>query len=380
MEQVFGYARRILKEVGSEKVDYSNEGCLVSVQGLTATDELLCDADFNFRFTNCAKIKRAVEMYQWVESSTTEERDTPGGGKDKVTTYSYDMRWVGTHNDSSTFHDSYYQNQNPPFPIGDRELVAMRVSLGAFSLTKKLISQMVDWRAANELPPSCFAAGRSFRQQGSSGVYMTNLEGQPQLGDMRVTFQQVECGNATVLALQHDNSFTELSYAMIPKRCSWPWSPPPAKVDLSQPLLEHGKDSLPTNPCCCIGNCIQSGEELNELAEAHLSAGEMMGRAEGKQKCIHLGLLTLGYFMFFIGFLLQFQFVPTLFRIVPWIGTWVQYFGNAVAFVGAFFCGCFWWSGTLAFSWLFSRPIRAILLFSFATAMVAVPTVLSQGH
>lgn len=316
-------------------------------------------------------------MYQWVESSKTEERDTPGGGKDKITTYSYDARWVGTPQDSSTFNDRSYQN--PPFPFEDREQAATRVSLGAFSLTKKLISQMADWRAAHGLPPSCHVAGRSFRQGGDGGVYMTNIGGSPQVGDMRVTFKKVECGSATVLALQHNNSFTELSYAMIPKGCSWPWSPPPAKVDLSQPLLGRAKGSPSMGPCSCIGQLIQSREELNELAEEHLSAGEMMGRAEGKQKCIHLGLLTLGYFMFFIGFLLQFQFVPTLFRVIPWVGTWIQYFGNAIAFVGAFFCGCFWWSSTLAFSWLFSRPIRAILLFSFAIAMVAVPTVLSQG-
>lgn len=381
MEQVFGYARSILKEAEPHNVDPSKEGCLVCMQGATATAETLTDPDFNsISVTNCAKLKKTVEMYQWVEHQSTDERNAPGGGKGTITTYSYDMQWVSSRVDSSQFDDKSYQN--PYFPFQDTEKVATDLKLGVFSLTGKLISQMVRWQAETGPGKEIRANGKSFWQEGSDGVFMTNQT--PQLGDMRVTFQKVECGPATVVALQHGSSFKALTYAMIPKGPNyWPCSGPPAKpqkVDLNQPLLGGGKGSAPMNPCSCIGLCIESGEELNELAEEHLSADEMMGRAEGAQKCYHLGLLFLGYLMFFGGFLLQFQFVPTLFRVIPWVGTWIQFFGNTFALVGALFCGCFWWSGTLAFSWLFARPIRAVLLFSLAIGMIAVPTVLSHGH
>lgn len=205
---------------------------------------------------------------------------------------------------------------------------------------------------------------------------MTNPNTSPQIGDLRVTFEKVPCSDATVLALQSGNSFRALTYAMIPKGCRWPGSSPPQKVNLEEPLLS--KSAKSAGPCSCVGSCFAAGEEVNEICESHQTAGTMMDRAENAQSLIHRVILILGYFMFFIGFFLQFKFVPTFFRIIPFVGTWIQYFGNAIAWVAAFFCGCFWWCGTLAFSWLFSRPLRAVLLFSAAVAMMAIPTVLSH--
>merc|ERR1712186_307745 len=127
---------------------------------------------------------------------------------------------------------------------------------------------------------------------------MTNPQGSPQIGDMKVTFESVSCGDATVLALQDGSSFRELSYAMIPKGCQWPWTKPPDRVNLKEPLL--GIREPPTNPCACIGFCIESGEQLYELAEEHIGAGEIMARAESRQACIHISLVVLGYFMFFL--------------------------------------------------------------------------------
>lgn len=376
MEEVFGYARKILKpNVGSENVDNNNDGCLVHMQGVTATNEKLTDSKFGFSFTNCAKMKRSVEMFQWVEHQKTEERDTSGGGKEKITTYSYTQEWRSDYFSSSEFNQSGYYN--PPLPFGSQEETSKNVTFGAFMLTEGLIAKMMNWRApkSGQLVDTCLVSGLTFMQT-SPGLYMTNPKDAPQVGDLKVTFESVPCGDATVLALQDGNSFRELSYAMIPKGCQLPWTQPPDRVNLKEPLL--GGREEPTNLCACIGFCIESGEQLYELAEEHIGSSEIMARAESKQVLIHLSLITLGYFMFFFGFFLQFKFVPTLFRIIPFIGTWVQYFGNFVAWGAAFFCGCFWWCNTLAFSWLFSRPVRSVLFFTVAIAMVAIPTYLSD--
>ena len=58
------------------------------------------------------KLKRVVEMYQWIE--TTNE-----GDENTETTYSYSSEWRSDHVDSSNYNSSWYTN--PPMPISGEE-------------------------------------------------------------------------------------------------------------------------------------------------------------------------------------------------------------------------------------------------------------------
>jgi len=71
---------------------------------------------------------------------------------------------------------------------------------------------------------------------------------------------------------------------------------------------------------------------------------------------------------------------PTLFRIIPWIGLWIQAFGNVFAYVGAFLMSSFCFCVTVAYSWLAVRPVKAILLFSVAAAFMILPSVYAAQH
>merc|ERR1712007_402637 len=154
--------------------------------------------------------------------------------------------------------------------------------------------------------------------------------------------------------------------------------PPDGKVDLKEPLLGINEVS-PSGPCMackCVGMCVEAGESLDQLAQDNLTAAEMMDQAKQSQHCIYLCLRILGWVMFYVGLFLQFAAVPTLFRIIPFIGTWIQAFGNLFAKLAAFFLATFFWCITVAIAWLVMRPVKGIILLLVAIAMVVVPTLL----
>jgi hypothetical protein len=63
--------------------------------GDTSNEEPIYDSDFNVSVANAVKLSRSVEMYQWVESSTT---------NNNVTTYNYRQEWRSSVIDSGMFH------------------------------------------------------------------------------------------------------------------------------------------------------------------------------------------------------------------------------------------------------------------------------------
>mmetsp|Transcript_62504 Transcript_62504/g.174216 ORF Transcript_62504/g.174216 Transcript_62504/m.174216 type:complete len:483 (+) Transcript_62504:97-1545(+) len=382
MDKIFAYGEKIVKtNVPSGSVDGNYEANLTHMQGVTACDEILRDDDFGIGLTNCAKLSKEVEMFQWQEQSSVEERDTPGGGKDKITTYTYSRGWSSEPVDSSSFQE-VGGHENPPFPFQGRQDVATKVGFGAFQLTPSLIGQMNNFQplADGEQPPSLNRAGRVFQLK--AGIYET-FSGTPQIGDMRVTFRKVPCGPATVLAVQHEDSFVPLTYDMVPQSSCPCLVSVPEKVELPQgasgSLLNKGASPSGAFMLCqCVGMCIEAGESLNDLATETLSAADMFTRAKNTQACIRKSLKLCGYLLFFFGLFMQFKFVPTFFRIIPFIGTWIQFFGNMFAYLGAFFIANFLWCFTVAIAWLAFRPAKGVLLIAASIAMIAVPTYLAN--
>lgn len=377
MWKLFGRAAKIVKaDVSSTKVNPENDCCLVHVPGEASTQESLADPDFDgVAVTNCVKLIREVEMYQWVEHEHTEERDTWNGGKEKVTTYSYSQDWVSSAVNSSSFVEGGHDN--PPFPPFEaKTLKASNVALGAFKLPDRLVDKMhkAQSLAGEECPPEANAGGRSFHLK--DNMYTTVGTQWPQLGDVQVDFKKVPCGDTTVLAVQDYETFSELK-ATTPIQGN-----KVVRGGQSEPLLGGSPsdvESILDNDSCClacgkacaeIGKMVEKNEEIFEIVEKRLTVKEMFKRTTNKQEYYHTGMQLLGFLMMLLGLMMLFGVVPALFRIIPFVGTWIQMFGNAVAFLLSLILSAFFWCVTVAAAWFRFRPAKTVVLLAVAVVIV----------
>lgn len=404
MWTLFGRAADIaVQDVPPEKVDPANNAKLVHVVGVSATADVLRDEDFKVEVKNCAKLSRKVEMYQWKEIKDEKSSDDAMGGTTTTTTYEYQLDWDSDFVDSNKFaHPAGHEN--PPMPLKSKKLQAV-VTLGAFTLPPRLTDKMGNFQAvtAQEAPPEVGGGvlgwlplsnlgGKTFKLSGN--VYSTvEADQPPKLGDMRVTFEKVPCGDCTVLAVQNGESLAPLTYTMKVKdgRVVSPSDETAAMLDkaaqeddleAAQALLKSDDVSLCTvctpTTCQAVGALIEANEEIFQLLERRATLKEVLDEAIQSQKCWHLFLQILSFFMFFIGHWMIFAFVPSLFRVIPLIGIWVKAFANFFAGIAAFLISVVVWTLTSALAWLSMRPVKAMLLLSVAVLLIAVPTILAS--
>lgn len=107
-------------------------------------------------------IDRTVEMYAWDEQRKTERRKELGGSEKDVTTYTYESRWSGNPEDSSSF--KYSQNhRNPPKTIPDQLFKVSEARVGPYRL------DMNQFERVNNRRSSCDGTGTTL-EWGHGGI------------------------------------------------------------------------------------------------------------------------------------------------------------------------------------------------------------------
>jgi len=376
---LFGRAQENMKEVSNNPVQPDNEASLVHVTGTSGTDETLQADNFPVSVSNCTKLKTTVEMYQWTESSSETSQDDNMGGKETKTTYTYSKSWSSSAIDSTSFNDPSYQN--PPMPFQGGEKQASSVSLGAFSLTKRLIDKTSKY---TNVEPGELGEMDGFSTNGNG--YTNLASGQePQIGSLRIKFSKVPCGPTSVIAVQHNESFAPLTYAMQiegGKVTSPDGNLAPLLDKADDPDIEINAQEFVDAGCCgkicccckCIAGTVESREEIYELVEQQMGGGAMMKLAASSQEGCHKILKWVGYLMIVCGLDMMMTFFPTLFRFIPFVGTWIQWILNGAAHICAFLLGSFCYFVTVALAWFAYRPMKAILCLVIAFGFIAVGT------
>lgn len=181
--------------VSSKKVNSKNDGKLVCTNGkIDLSGNEAKDDTFNISVST-PNLKRVVEMYQWQEESETDEDDK--------TTYTYKKVWSEDIIDSSEFNQSGHDN--PEYMKYESEnFVADKVSLGAFELTESQKERLTPSKKLSLEGKT--SPVESYTLQNN---YFTSSEdiANPNIGDIRVSFVYNNWKEATVLAVQNENSF-----------------------------------------------------------------------------------------------------------------------------------------------------------------------------
>ena len=315
------------------KVDASLNGKLIHASAFADTKDTLTDDLFGVR-EQAIKLDRKVEYYQWVEHSQRKKRDKVGGGEETITTYTYEQEWVKKPVNSSNFKESRYRNANRVLSqVEERKETAQHVTFGAYTLPESLVesisgSEPVEVRMTEEqrftwderlhmLMPKVNTE-TSLVHTSVNTVYLGLSPNSPQVGDVRVTFTKVPPADISLIA----------------------------QVDGSTFKAYRAKN----------------GQSFSRLQMGTVSADEMILQARSENNLWAWVLRLVGVLLIVIGLKGMLGLLPTLFKVLPFLGSIVDAGVGLVSWI----LGLAWSFIIIAIAWLVFRPIIGISLLVLA--------------
>lgn len=306
--------------VSAASIQSTNEGKLIHIAGPVTVTRHLEDHAFGVKLP-ALKLERVVEMLQWKEKSETTHRDTPGGGRESTTTYTYEQVWSPERISSSSFrHPEGHQNPKD-WRFESQNWIASDARLEAFDMPARLIERT---GAGEPLPLGSDAftfTGTPAPVLHKERLYFSAKPEQPEVGDLRISFKVVRPGDFSLIAQQSVTS-------LIPYRT-------------------------------------KSGTELDMISSGRVDARTMFDRAVKENIFITWMLRVLGWFLMFIGIRLLFEPLSALVRFVPFlgglVGAGVSIFAAALASIVSLVI--------VGIAWMYYRPLLAIALLAIAAGI-----------
>lgn len=191
--------------VSPQQVDPAMEGRLVHLSGETMAPAAIRDPDTGVTLAGL-RLRRSVEMYQWVESTQTRQDVNLGGSQTTVTEYSYAPQWSAQPVDSSRFQ-SPSDHANPAMALRDASFNAEGVSLGSWSIDAPVLDQLVSSQAV--VPSTHDLSALQTVLGNLPGVHVVDdalviaqNPAAPAVGDYRIRYQLVPVQALSVVGRQ----------------------------------------------------------------------------------------------------------------------------------------------------------------------------------
>lgn len=327
-------ASKAVVSIKSDKVESAHEGKLVHTSGQAVTSDVLGDADFGIS-ANAIKLVRSVEMYQWVEDKTTTKKKNVGGSETSETSYSYKKVWFPGAVDSARFNQQA-GHENPSAAFASVEQAAKAVAVGAFTLPAELIAKI------NNLQPHPATQGdlarvpenyRGRARLDSGAIYLpvarapgvpTQPDVLPQIGDLRVRFQDAPPGPVSIIARQIGSTFE-------------PYTDP--------------------------------NNQTTYLLSTGTKSAAAMFAAEADKNRMFTWLTRIGGFvLMFIGLTMVLKPLSVVGDVLPLLGDLIGMGAGIVAFIVSLVLSLI----TIAIAWLFFRPVLGIILLVVAIGLIVL--------
>ena len=323
------------------------EGQLVHAVALATTTDSLSDGTFNVGAV-AVKLHRNVEYYQWVEHASSTSKDKIGGAKETTTTYTYKKDWTGAPVDSRSFHDPDYQDLNFVYSeIEDASSNAENVTFGAYRLNGGQVSSFHNEQPLNvEMDPDLVKQmdkaardnARSFLSRGGltdqipdsaavihtqgNVVYIGRNPNVPEVGDVKITFTKDMPSKVSIIAKIAGDTFTYYK--------------------------------------------AKNGYKLDLLYMGENTAEEMFDSEHATNKMILWLLRILGILIIIGGLRSIVSIVPTLLKVLPFLGQIVETGLGLVCGI----VGLVWSLIIIAIAWLRYRPVLGICLLVIAGLLI----------
>ncbi len=314
---------RVVTSIEANQINKKNEGKLIHLTGNTESNETLSDIRFGISQDNIIKLRRLVKMYQWQEHQDSETTEKLGGSTETVTTYNYSKNWDSSIANSNNFKQSE-EHQNPSTMLFNSGIFQVKqVTIGAFTLPSSLVSRINNYQ---KLPITTLELVseeiRDKLQIYDNAYYIGENPAQPQIGDLKISFEIVTPSMISIIVKQVGSTFS--SYT--------------TKIGGKIELFEYGNVSAE--------NMFQHEQEFNVMLTWILRA--------------------VGFLIMFIGLSLMFGVLRTLAAVIPFIANIVGFIGGFVAFLIALILSLI----TIAIAWFVYRPLLGIFLLIIAGSLL----------
>lgn len=311
----------VVVSISAEQVDAANQGKLVHLAGMATTEENLVDETFGVS-SEAIKLMRLVEVYQWQEESSSSEKKKLGGGTETVTTYTYSKVWSDKLISSTDFKKPGGHSNPAQIKYQSVEMVAQKVRIGAFTLAPFLIAKMMDYSPVTL--GSDYTIPKNMKKQAklnSNTIFLGKEPAIPQVGDIRINFQEIKPMNISMIAKQSNNTFE-------PYRA-------------------------------------QAGGTIGLLESGTKSAETMFQQAQRSNTIMTWLLRGAGFLVMLIGFRFIFAPLSVFADVLPILGSIVGAGTGLVAGLVAAVFSCI----TIGAAWFVYRPIIGIIMLVIAGAV-----------
>uniref|UniRef100_A0A7N8WQW5 Transmembrane protein 43 n=1 Tax=Mastacembelus armatus TaxID=205130 RepID=A0A7N8WQW5_9TELE len=305
-------------------IELQNNNRLVHLSAQLHTSQPLSDPNYKV-VVQAVKLKRQVEMYQWVEYR--ESKDYQENGETKTeTTYTYNTEWKSELINSRNF-DKEIGHQNPRYSI--TSTVCQTVEIHHFVLWSPsgLVEQINNFQTLSLRDFPAFNLD-PFLTINDDYFYHTQNPHRPEVGDVRVRF----------------------SYAGLSGETSHLG---PAQT-VSIVAMQRGEQLMPFKT--------KSGDTLEILYLEELSAEEVFEREHKSNTMKTWGLRAAGWALMFLSIQLTMRIIHTLVDWVPILRDLV----SVGLKIFALCISCSLSLLTIGVGWLFYRPLVAAALGALA--------------
>ncbi|NXV70329.1 TMM43 protein, partial [Molothrus ater] len=337
-------------------ISQQNEGRLVHLAGALSTSKPLFDPSYGLSI-QAVKLKRNVEMYQWVEYEDSKEYEEDGEIK-KETKYSYNTEWKSEVVNSRNF-DREIGHKNPSaMAVESFTAVSPNVQVGSFVLSKGLVDKIDNFK---QLSLSHLEDPHADVTRREDYFYHSDNPRRPEVGDLRVSFfyaglsgDDPHLGSADRVSLQLFLYFATLfSNSEISKYFSLS-----SKVTVI--ARQRGDQLVPYHT--------KSGDVLEILYPGDLSVEEVFQKEQESNTMKTWALRAAGWLSMFVGISLMTRIFYTLVDWFPVVRDLVSVGLKVFAVCVASSLSLL----TISVGWLFYRPLWAVLLMLLSAVPILV--------
>ncbi len=186
-------------EVKSNKYNPRFNGKIVYLNGLVRNETPIHDFSFDIK-TNSLALYRKVEMYQWEEKR--QDNFTIGSR------YIYKKRWSESFYPTSKFREPGYNNPSS-MPIRSKNFGATDLKLGDFSLSPHYLSNLESRSIIGSVEIKNIPILNGMQGRLTEDYIYYGDPDDPQIGDIRVTIEEIPSGNISVVGRQNSNRTIE---------------------------------------------------------------------------------------------------------------------------------------------------------------------------